>query len=610
MQVVNCLNRFRLSLRGQPRSRRARILQFQGRPTIELLEDRMVPSTLDVGISADAHYLASLGVANDVTLSKRVVVLDPLAQNTTNPIRFGIETVITDTAETIDVTGADASAFAGSGTNQVTTLLPLKSLLVDVLDGNDTVNVQAINYATTVRHIGLGVDTINVGEAGSLQGIQATLGVTEAGTGSSTQLNLDDSADTVTHSSVFVAGGQIANLAPALIAYNALNSSSAVTVSGGGGNNTYLVESPQVATTLNTGTGSNHVNVRDTVAPLSVGGHGGSDTVTVGSLAPGLGGNQGFINGPVTVSNTTSSTTLIVDDSSDAIPRSVTIGPGSIQFAGIGSPIQFPAGVKAVDVFGGNGDTYLIQTGSSTTPVFINGAGASTLVSGPGSNDWIIAGVNTGTLHNVAFANVPNLRGGPASAGDTFHFNDKAGITGSIRGAGGVTPTTLDYSKYTTPVIVNLKTNSALAGGIKTNVSNIQNVVGGSGDNILVGNGNNVLKGGIGRDLLLSGGGKSTLQAGSGEAILIGAHYIFDTNLTALDAVLAEWSRPIAYPLRIHHLTVGGGLNGPFVFNKATVVSQPGSTRLTTGAGLDFLILDGGDVLTHAPRPGEARLFV
>jgi hypothetical protein len=606
MRFVNCLNRFRLYLRRQPGSRRPKM--FQGRPMIELLEDRMVPSTLDVDAFAVAHYLASPGVANNVTLSQRVVLLAPPSPGASIPIRFGIETVITDTAEKINVTGADAPAFAGSGTNQVTTFLPLKSLLVDVLDGNDVVNVQAINYSTTVRHIGPGVDTINVGEGDSLQGIQASLGVTEAGAGSSTHLNVDDSTDPASHGNVLLAGGQINNLAPALIDYVLLNTSDAVTVSGGSGNNTYLVEDPQVLTTLITGTGNNHVNVRDTVAPLNVQGHGGSDTVTVGSLAPGLGGNQGFINGAVTVSNTTNSTTLIVDDSSDSIPRTVTIGFNSIQFGGIGSPIHFLSGVKSVDVFGGQGDTFIVQTPSSTTPVFIDGGpGANTLVSGGGVNDWTITGINTGALHNVAFTNVQNLRGGPASLRDTFHFNDKTGITGSIQGAGGpLHPATLDYSKYTTPVIVNLKTNSALAGGIKTSVFNIQNVLGGSGNNILVGNGNNVLKGGSGRDFLISGGGNSTLQAGSGEAILVGAHYRFDTNFTALDAILSVWSLPIPYLQRVHDL-IASGLRG---LNRLTVVPQPGKTTLTSGAGLDFLILDAGDVLTHPVRPGEVKLFV
>jgi hypothetical protein len=90
---------------------------LQGRPRIELLEDRLVPSTLDINAFAVAHYLASTGVANNVTLSERVVVLDSPSARATIPIHFAIETVITDTAEKINVTGADASAFAGSGTN-------------------------------------------------------------------------------------------------------------------------------------------------------------------------------------------------------------------------------------------------------------------------------------------------------------------------------------------------------------------------------------------------------------------------------------------------------------------------------------------------------------
>src|SRR5262245_5229281 len=150
MRLVNCLIRFRRSLRRQPRSRRPEL--FQGRRGIELLEDRLVPSTLDVNASA-AHYLASLGVANNLTLSQRLVaVLGPTSPEASTPIVFRIETVITDTAEKITVTGTDAPAFVGSGTNQVSTLLPLKSLLADVLDGNDVVNIQAINYTTTVRH--------------------------------------------------------------------------------------------------------------------------------------------------------------------------------------------------------------------------------------------------------------------------------------------------------------------------------------------------------------------------------------------------------------------------------------------------------------------------
>jgi Ca2+-binding RTX toxin-like protein len=603
MLFANYLNRLRQHLRRRPESRRPEL--YQNRPRIERLEDRWVPSTLDVNAFGVAHYLASPGVANDVTLSERVLVIDP-PRGSLIPIRFLFETVITDTAEKITVSGADAPAFSGSGTKQVTTLLPLKSLLVDVLDGNDTVNVQAINYATTVRHIGAaGVDTINVGEAGRLSGIQASLGVTEAGAGSSTHLNVDDSADAANHSGVLLFGGQINNLAPTPIAYVLLNSSDAVTITGGSGNNTYLVDGPQAATTLNTGSGSNQINVRDTLTLLAIQGHGGTDTVTVGSLAPSLGGAQFDIHGEVTVANTTSSTSLFVDDSGDLTPRTVAIGPNSVQSVGIGSPINFLAGVKHVDVFGGHGDTFVLGAPSPTTPMVLHGGvGANTLVSGAGVNDWTIKGTNLGTLRNVTFANVQNLRGGPASFKDTFHFNDKAGVTGSIQGAGfPFHVATLDYSKYTSTVLVNLKLNLAIAGGITTSVFNIRDVLGGQGNNILVGNGNNFLSGGNGRDILISGGGTSTLQAGAGEAILIGAHYVFDANLGALGALLAEWSKPIPYALRVHDLIVSGALN-----KSTTLVPQPGVTTLVSGGGLDFLIIDAGDVLAKTPRPGEVVL--
>jgi Ca2+-binding RTX toxin-like protein len=165
-------------------------------------------------------------------------------------------------------------------------------------------------------------------------------------------------------------------------------------------------------------------------------------------------------------------------------------------------------------------------------------------------------------------------------------------------------------------VTVDLKLNLALAGGMATNVANINNVLGGSGNNILVGNGNNFLQGGSGRDILISGGGTSTLQAGGGEAVMIGAHYLFDTNLVALDRLMAEWSQTYSlnpfldYRIRVNHLEFGGGLNGPFLLNAVTVIPQPGVTTLISGGGFDFLILDPGDILVKPPRPGEVVLFV
>jgi hypothetical protein len=387
------------------------------------------------------------------------------------------------------------------------------------------------------------------------------------------------------------------------------------TINGGKGNDTFNVSNSNSSLTINTGTGTNHVNVQGLCVttsfsfPLNVVGHGGTDTVTVGSLAPVLGGTLGNIFGTVNVSNSTWSTALIIDDSGDSAARAVTVGASAVQFAGIGGPINYLAGVKSVDVEGGGNDTFTDQASSWGPPVTIHGgSGINTLIGGGGGNLWTLSGTNSGTLHNVTFQNIQNLRSG-FLAQNTFFFKDQASISGSIV-VGPGSSGTLDYSPYTTPVTVNLLLNQATGvGGI---VTGINNVFGGSGNNILVGNGNNTLRGGSGRDILISGGGTSTLQAGSGEAILLGAHCVFAGNPTALSALMAEWSRPIPYAQRVQDLMFGGGLNGPFVLNSSTVSPDPGVQSLTSGAGLDLLFYDLADVLTHPLRytAGEVAVLV
>jgi Ca2+-binding RTX toxin-like protein len=492
MRLANHLNRFHKYLRRQPHMQRLRTLQ--SRPRLEQLEDRQLLSTLFVDASGNAHYFGSPGIANNVTLSEKPLILGPSSSSTSASLPLVFVDVLTDTAETIHVTGPGASLVGGNGTHEV--IGRFKSLQVDLFDGNEVINVHAIDYPATLRHDGPGTATVNVGAAGRLQGIAGSVATEAVGVGSSIHLNVDDSAD------------------------------------------------------------------------------------------PG---------------------------------HTVILGPNTVQFLGVAPPITFLGGATSVDVFGDNNDTYFEQTLSSTTPLTVHGLGGSTLVSGPGINDWLITGPNVGTLRNISFFSIQNLRGGPASLGDTFQFKDKAGVTGSIAGNPG-SVTTLDYSQYTTLVTVDLKLNLALAGGFTTQVANIRNVLGGQGNNILVGDSNtNLLRGGSGRDILISGGGSNTvLQAGSGEAILLGAHFVFDTNLTALNAIMAEWSHtydPINplhdYQIRVSHLEHGGGLNGPFLINPATVVVQPGVTRLNGGAPFDFFITDPGDILGRPPLPGkEVVLFV
>jgi hypothetical protein len=98
------------------------------------------------------------------------------------------------------------------------------------------------------------------------------------------------------------------------------------------------------------------------------------------------------------------------------------------------------------------------------------------------TNNWNITGNNSGTVNDALnFLAFGNLTG--SSLEDTFVFDNGQGVSGIIDGAGG--SNTLNYSTYTTPVTVNLATNTAT--GVGANISSIQNVIGGSGTNTLIG---------------------------------------------------------------------------------------------------------------------------
>jgi Ca2+-binding RTX toxin-like protein len=141
-------------------------------------------------------------------------------------------------------------------------------------------------------------------------------------------------------------------------------------------------------------------------------------------------------------------------------------------------------------------------------------------------------------------------------------------------------------------------------GSAANGINNIQNVTGGSGNDILIGDGaanvliggggNNVLSGaggddsltgGTGRDILLGGTGADVLTAGVGEALLVGNATSYDTNVAALSALMAEWGRTDAnYLTRIGHLTSSsGGRNGTFLLTSSTITDDLAVDVLNNG---------------------------
>ncbi|MEQ8854305.1 LamG-like jellyroll fold domain-containing protein [Gimesia sp.] len=100
-------------------------------------------------------------------------------------------------------------------------------------------------------------------------------------------------------------------------------------------------------------------------------------------------------------------------------------------------------------------DTILPPSGIS-----FNGAGGSnTLVSADQTTDWLINGLNSGSLLSgtVNFSNVENLTGNAGA--DTFTFQDGGQLTGTLSGGDGTDH--IDFSAVTSAVTVDLQTSSA-----------------------------------------------------------------------------------------------------------------------------------------------------
>ncbi|HQR41018.1 MAG TPA: hypothetical protein PLX97_00010, partial [Gemmatales bacterium] len=157
----------------------------------------------------------------------------------------------------------------------------------------------------------------------------------------------------------------------------------------------------------------------------------------------------------------------------------------------------------------------------------------------------------------------------------------------ALAGSGGWGGTSED-------VEVNLVVGTAT--GFSRGIRNINNVTGGSGNDILVGNGGNILNGSRGRDLLIAGRLASTLVGNEGDDLLIAGTTNYDTNASALRAIRAEWGREASNSERVSNLTTSNGVNVPKL-TSATVRTNGGGNILLGGNDADlFFCLLASDI--------------
>ena len=204
------------------------------------------------------------------------------------------------------------------------------------------------------------------------------------------------------------------------------------------------------------------------------------------------------------------------------------------------------------DLLIGNNAANSIEGGSGNDTLF-GGEGADTLDGGDGSdtadysdktvaitvtlNESLDTIVTVGEVAEDTIRNIENLIGG--SGNDVFTGNSVNNIftggAGNDTLDGGAGSDTADYSDKTEALSVTLKSSTdslVTVGGVtEDTIRNIENLIGGSGNDMFTGDANaNNLSGGEGDDTLQGGAGNDTLNGG------------FDDDTVLFSGNLAEYS--------------------------------------------------------------------
>ena len=304
---------------------------------------------------------------------------------------------------------------------------------------------------------------------------------------------------------------------------------------------TYLVQAADAGLTLRVQT--TYVDAQGFTNAVSV------DTGVIGRVITGTTGNDQINTAQATASlRTTSGADIIAGGTGtdtidagagdDLITHTVGQGGGSIN-GGIGTD------TLAIVATGSNNDTLtLTLNAAGAVTSFADGSGGNAV-----SNIDIInvdLGANGGNGDTLSYAgnsaavtvNMITARAtGLTSVVNVENFTGGAGNDAFIaavdavgqRFNGGAGTDTADYSAFATNLAVTLN-GSTLAtvtgsGNTADQIQNIENFIGGSGDDTLSGDAdNNVLNGGHGNDTLSGAAGADTLEGGDGNDSLLGGN--------------------------------------------------------------------------------------
>lgn len=318
---------------------------------------------------------------------------------------------------------------------------------------------------------------------------------------------------------------------------------------------------------------------------------------------------------------------------------SVNGGDGNDEMTGDAGDDLLVGGIGLDKLYGGQGNDVIdagdgndTATGDDGNDVISGGAGDDLLYAGAG-NDSVDGGAGNDTI--TGDAGIDNLVGGAGNdtiSGGTQNDvlsggdgNDKlygeggndllSGGAGNdiIDGTDGID--TVDYSSATAAWTINLNNSSGSSGSETDTIWNIENVIGGSGNDTITGNSAaNALSGGDGNDILNGGNGNDALNGDAGDDIITGG--------TGNDAVSGGTGtdRLVLAGLQSSYTisTVNGAVT--IVDNQTGVDGNDGTDTIASIEQLQFkggttvgvtspiiLDLDGNGVTTFSAADSNAR---
>jgi Ca2+-binding RTX toxin-like protein len=263
---------------------------------------------------------------------------------------------------------------------------------------------------------------------------------------------------------------------------------------------------------------------------------------------------------------------------------------------------------------GAGNDTFKI--GASLGPTIVNGGSGLNTVISANKADFTLTNSQLTRSDGGTFtlSHIQNASLTSAGGNHTFTISGWTG-TATLTGGSGtntvvdvadaktftLTDSALSVSGRGTITLAGIK-RAILIGG--TNTTKI-NASGFSGTTVLDGGGGMAtITGGSGRNILIGGTGQATLIGGAASDLLIGDGTSYDSgttaNITALEAIMAEWASSDRYATRISDLlgTTSGGLNGSNFLNSTTVFNAHVNDRMTGRQGLDWFFSSSGDIIT------------